>query len=76
MQSLQLAPFLSGEITNINSSMAPFLFFFETMNDENIWVCLVLVIILIIYPSFSDIFSMTFDGWEAMLFIGMNAALR
>ena len=60
MQSLQLAPFLSGEITNINSSMAPFLFFFETMNDVNIWVCLVLVIIfsdfdlLIIYPSFSD----------------------
>ena len=62
MQSLQLAPFLSGEITNINSSMAPFLFFFETMNGENIWVCLVLVIIfsdfdlLIIYPSFSDMF--------------------
>ena len=62
MQSLQLAPFQSGEITNINSSMAPFLFFFETMNDENIWVCLVLVIIfsdfdlLIIYPSFSDMF--------------------
>ena len=60
MQSLQLAPFLSGEITNINSSMAPFLFFFETMNDVNIWVCLVRVIIfsdfdlLIIYPSFSD----------------------
>ena len=60
MQSLQLAPFLSGEITNINSSMAPFLFFFETMNDESVWVCLVLVIIfsdfdlLIIYPSFSD----------------------
>ena len=60
MQSLQLAPFLSSEITNINSSMDPFLFFFETMNDENIWVCLVLVIIfsdfdlLIIYPSFSD----------------------
>ena len=60
MQSLQLAPFLSGEITNINSYMAPFLFFFETMNDENIWVCLVLVIVfsdfdlLIIYPSFSD----------------------
>ena len=57
MQSLQLAPFLSGEITNINSSI-----FFETMNDENIWVCLVLVIIfsdfdlLIIYPSFSDMF--------------------
>ena len=60
MQSLRLAPFLSGEITNINSSMAPFLFFFETMKDENIWVCLVLVIIfsdfdiLIIYPFFSD----------------------
>ena len=60
MQSLQLAPFLSGKITNINSSMAPFLFFFETMNDEDIWVCSVLVIIfsdfdlLIIYPSFSD----------------------
>ena len=62
MQSLQLAPFLFGEIANINSSMAPFLFFFETTNDENIWVCLVLVIIfsdfdlLIIYPSFSDMF--------------------
>ena len=49
----------------------PFLHSFsETMTNEHIWFSASDLFICLIC------FSMNFNGWEAMLFFGMNAALR